>query len=298
MHRRTFLAGTTALLTVPLAGCAHPANVLDMREATPQALSDEMSRTLSPTSQGYETITDAVANGSATVAGTAPPIRLDEPIRLDDHYYEVSMTAGASRERTGYTIQVDYDPATSDANATIGYVDLPAVDQTALAGVIPPAGEPQDGDGFDIGTRHLYPDGTADASVLVPRQQYEFIRDGDSVYRVQVRAETVTETEYRYAVTQIATSSAAFAEQLRSTYQFALTGLSTAEQDVIEEAIDSGYFSEATDAFRSVIARFRAHQGLETSNSYGTWLVAYQGTPYIAYAEFPSEVTAAPSGDK
>lgn len=269
-----------------------------MREATPQALSDEMSQTLSPTSRGYETITEAVANGSATVAGTAPPIHPDEPIRLHDHYYEVSMTTGASRERTGYTIQVDYDPATVDSNATIEYADLPDVDQTALAGVIPPSGEPRDGDGFDIGKRHLYPESTADASVLVPRQQYKFVRDGDSVYRIQVHAETVTETEYRYAVTEIATSPAAFAAQLRSTYQFTLTGLSTAEQDIIEEAIESGYFSEATDAFRSVIARFQAHQGLETSDSYGTWLVAYQGTPYIVYAEFPSEVTAAPSEDR
>lgn len=208
------------------------------------------------------------------------------------------MTAGASQDRTGYTIQIDYNPPTVDANATIGDADLPDVDQTALAGVVPPTGEPRDGDGFDNGKRHLYSEATADASGLVPRQQYEFIRDGDSVYRTQVHAKTVTETKYRYAATEIATSPAAFAAQLRSTYQFTLTGLSTVEQDIVEEAIENGYFSEATDAFRPGIDRFRAHQGLETSDSYGTWLVAYQGTPYLAYAEFPSEVPAAPSGDR
>lgn len=298
MRRRKFLAGTTALLTVPLAGCAHPSNVLDMREATPQALSEEMSRTVLPDFQGYETIKEAAVNGSSTVSGTTPPIRPDEPVRLDDSYYQISITTGVNRDRTGYTIQVDYDPATVDANTTIRYADLPAVDQAALTGVIPSEQKPQGGDGFDIGKRYLYPDDTADASVLVPQQQYKFIRDGNSVYRIQLSAETVTETEYRYAATQIATNPEAFAEQLQSTYQFALTGLSTAEQAVVEEAIKSGYFSEATDAFRSVIARFRAHQGPEISDSYGTWLVAYQGTPYIAYAEFPPEVTAAPSGDK
>lgn len=241
VRRRKFLAGTTALLTVPLAGCAHPSNVLDMREATPQSLSEEMARTVSPSSRRYEMIKDAVVNGSSTISGTSPPIRSDEPVRLDDSYYQISISTGASEERTGYTIQVDYDPATVDANATIGYADLPDVDQTALAGVIPLERKPPDSDGFDIGKRHLYPEGTADVSVLVPQQQYKFIRDGDSVYRIQLSAETVTKTEYQYAATKIATSPEAFAEQLRSTYQFALVGLSTAEQDIVEEAIKSGY---------------------------------------------------------
>lgn len=292
MRRRTFLAGTAAVLTVPLAGCAHPENVLDMREATPEALSDEMSQTASPSSRGYETIEDAISNGSATITGTSPPIRTDEPIRFQDRYYEISIHTVESQERTGYTIQVDYDPEAVDSNNTVEYADLPDVDQAALDGVIPQQGTPPDGDGFDLGKRHLYPTTTND-SVLVPQQQYEFIRYQESVYRIQVSAETVTETEYRYEATEIAPNPEAFAEQLKSTYQFVLAEMSEAEQDILDEAIESGYFNEATDAFRSVISRFRAHQGINMSDSYGTWLVVYQGTSYIAYAEFPSDVTAA-----
>lgn len=292
MLRRQFLA-TTALLTVPLAGCAHPPNVLDMREATDDTLADEMSRTVSPESDGYEVMRDAIGNESATVAGTSPPIDPAATMRFRDRYYEVAATEVGSRERTRHDIRIDYNPETSEAGETIEYADLPAVDKEALDGLIPPERDPPEQDGFEIGTTHLYPEHATERSVLVPTQQYEFVRYQGETYRIQVTDGTVTEVTYRYEVTEIAASTAVFASQLRATYQFELSELSAAEREVVETAIESGYLEEADEAFRSVIARLRAHEGLETSDAYGTWLVAYQGAPYIAYAEFPPDVTPA-----
>lgn len=293
MRRREVLATTAALLTVPLAGCAHPSNVLDMDEATPERLADEVSQSVSRDTAEYTLVGEAVQNGSATASGTAPPIRPDEPVRFQDRYYELSVTEVDNRKRTQYEIQVDYDPDTSTDADRIAYDDLPSVDKTALERVIPPRDDHPDGDGFEIGTQYTYPENATADSVLVPTQQYELVSYQDDAYRVRVQAETVTEVDYRYEAAEIAASTDEYAAQIRSTYQFALTGLSSSEQDVVEKAIDGGYFDGATDAFRSLIARFRAHRGLETTDSYGTWLVEYQDTSYIAYAEFPPDVTAA-----
>lgn len=264
-----------------------------MREATPEALSDEMSRSVSPGTVEHATVQEAIENGAATVSATSPPVRTDEPIRFQGRYYEASATEVGSRERTRYDIRIDYDPEPTETNQSIAYAALPAVDKTALDGVIPPQGDTPESDGFEVGTLYIYPENATNASLLVPTQQYDLVRHRGSAYRVQIRAETVTEVEYRYEVAEIAANTGAFADRLRSTYQFTLSELSPAEREIVEEAIDSGYFDGATDAFRSVTARFHAHRGLETSDAYGTWLLEYQDVPYIAYAEFPPDVTAA-----
>lgn len=294
VRRRQFLATASALLTISVAGCAHPPNVLDVREATPESLADEMSQSVPPESDGYSVIREAIENESATISGTSPPIDTDDPIRFQGRYYDASMIKAGSRRVTSYDIRVDYNPEATDSNESIAYADLPAVDKTALEGVIPPQGDPPQRNGFELGTQYRYPENATNASVLVPAQQYNLVRYQDSTYRIQVESETVTEVEYRYEVTEIASTTEAFADQLRSTYQFTFSELSSAEREIVEEAIDSGYFGEATDAFRSLIARFRAHRGLEASDSYGSWLVEYEETSYIAYAEFPPNVTSAP----
>ncbi len=295
VHRRQYLA-TTALLTVPLAGCAHPSNVLDMQEATPDRLAAETSRSISPESDAHAILQEVVENGSATAAGISRPIDTDEPVEFQGRYYDVSATEIGRRDRTSYDIRVDYDPeetASTESRGSIAYADLPEVDKTALDGLIPPQGDPPRNEGFDMGTRYVYPENATDASVLVPTQQYEFIEHQGATYRVQLESETVEEVTYRYEMTEIAPSTAAYAERIRSEFLFPLSGLSSAEREVVEEAIDGGYFDGATDAFRSVVSRLRAHRGLETSDSYGTWLPEYEGTAYITYAEFPSDITPA-----
>jgi hypothetical protein len=121
--------------------------------------------------------------------------------------------------------------------------------------------------------------------VFVPDPQYDIITHDGGRYRVAVDSRTTTEAEYRYEVTEVASGVEPFAERVRGQYLFGLTDLSEAERDVVEKAIDGAYFEES-DAFRSVIERIRSHDGLSVERSYGTWLLAYEGTEYLTYAEW------------
>jgi hypothetical protein len=75
-----------------------------------------------------------------------------------------------------------------------------------------------------------------------------------------------------------------FADRVRDRYLFTLSGLSDAERAVVEETIEGAYFSD-DEAFRSVVDRLRSHEGIDVDDSYGTWLCAYEGVEYRAYAE-------------
>ena len=119
----------------------------------------------------------------------------------------------------------------------------------------------------------------------MPKRQYDVLtHDGDR-YRVTVESRTATETEYRYELTEVAPDIETFVGGVRDQYQFELAGLSDAEREVVEGAIGGGYF-EDDDAFRSVVARIRDHEGIDVTDAYGTWLVEYENTAYVTYVEW------------
>jgi hypothetical protein len=294
MRRRQLLAGGAALLPVPLAGCAHPPNVLDMSEATDQDIADEGARSPSPESDEQAIIAEAAPNGTANVTGRSPPLETDRPVAFEGRYYNVSVTRLGESESTRYAaeIEIDYDPGTvTPADGSIAYESLPDVDREALGDMIPPAEDRPTGDGYDFGRGYTYPENATDESVLIPEQQYDVVTYEGEQYRIRVQSEPADESEYRYDVSLVADTTAAFADLLRERYLFELSGLSEAEREVVETAIEDGYFEDATDAFRSVVARLLAHPGFEVTDSYGRWLVEYEDTEYITYAEYPTEIT-------
>jgi hypothetical protein len=295
MRRRQLLAGGAALLSVPLAGCGHPPNVLDMSEATDQRIADEKSRTVSTESDKYGLARSIAENGSATASGLSPPLDTDNTIAVDGEYYNLSVTETDSGQRTRYDIRIDYDPGdVTPGDGEIAYADLPAVDREALGHLVPPPSDRDTDEGFEMGRVYSYPENATEESVLVPDQQYDLITYEGEQYLVRVDAESVTEADYRYNGTLVADSTAAFADIVRSRYLFTLSGLSEAEREVVQTAIEDGYFEEETDAFRSVIARFLAHRALNersADDGYGTWIVAYDGTEYVTYAEYSPNIT-------
>ena len=119
-----------------------------------------------------------------------------------------------------------------------------------------------------------------DRSALVPDPQYDIVTHEGNRYRVAVGSRTVSEGEYRYEVTEIAPDIETFADQIRERYLFALTGLSAAEREVVEEAIDGAYY-EDDDAFRSVVEKIRDHDGLYVESHDGTWLLNYEDIEYL-----------------
>lgn len=283
MRRRQFLASGAVLLPF-VAGCAHPSVVLDLNEATADDVADEVSTTANAGSPEYVVVETALENGSATHRDRRELFDEDETVRFEDAFYDISATRLGTSEATVYEVLVDFDPA--DATPDLGevaYGDLPAVDREHLDPVV--SADHPDGEGADVGVGYGTAEEVGGKSVLVPDQQYDIVvHDGDR-YRIVVESETATETEFRYEVAEVAPDVESFADQVRDRYLFVLSGLSDAEREVVEGAIDGAHF-EDNDAFQSVVDRIRDHEGVRVADFYGTWLLEYEGVDYLTYVEW------------
>lgn len=284
MRRRQVLASGTVLLSVPLAGCGHPPVVLDFEDATTAEIADSVSTAPDPGSERYAVVASALENGSTTRRGRSELFDRTDTVRIDGRFYEVAETRIASGEVTVYTVVVEAAETDSTAGLReIDYEDLPETDRERLRPILERTGPP-DGDtglGIDYGSAEE----VGNDSVFVPERQYDVVVDDGDRYRIRVDSRTATETEYRYEATEVASDVESFADQVRDRYQFVLSGLSDAERAVVEEAIDDAYFSD-DEAFRSVVDRLRSHDGIDVSDSYGSWLLAYEGVEYLVYAEW------------
>ena len=285
MRRRQFLASGTALLTVALAGCGHPPVVLDMDDATADDIANEVSMTVEPGDEEYSVVSSAHENGSATRSGRSELFDRTDTVRVDDTFYNVSETRVGSNEVTVYELRIDFDPADSTAERDeIRYDDLPEADRQRLERFFSEDGQPT-GDGGDLGVEYGTAEAVGNGSVFVPEPEYDIIVHDGERSRVTVDSRTTTEAAYRYEVTEVASDVDTFADRVREQYLFTLEGLSDAEREVVEEAIDGGYF-EDDDAFRSVVERIREHEAIEVAEFYGTWLLEYEGGTYLTYAEW------------
>ena len=285
MRRRQFLAGGTALLAVGLAGCGDSDAILDIDEATADDIADERSTRVEPGSEEYRVLTSARDDGSDTRTGRRELFDRTNAVRVDGAFYEVSETRLESSEATVYDVDVAFNP--DDTNAEVGevaYEDLPEYDREQLS-FIADGQEPADEEGYNVNVDYGTAEEVGDRSALVPEQEYDIVTHEGDRYRVEVESQTVPENEYRYEVTEVAPDVEAFADQVREEYLFALTGLSDAEREVVEEAIDGAYY-EDDDAFRSVTDRIRDHEGLNVDDFYGTWLLSYENEEYVTYVEW------------
>lgn len=82
IRRRQFLASGTALLSVAVAGCAHPDVVLDIDVATADEIADEGSMPVDPGSEEYIFVTSALKNGSATRRGRYELFHRGDTVRV------------------------------------------------------------------------------------------------------------------------------------------------------------------------------------------------------------------------
>ena len=284
MRRRELLATGTALLPLPLAGCVHPEVILTMDPATADDIADRVSLHPEPDAEEYTVTADAVANGSTTRRGRSELFDRTSTVRLNNSFYEMNETRLSSSEVTVYEVLLDVNPEKTTAEVgAIAYEELPETDRRRLDGIL--SEEPPQTDGYDVGVSYGSAAEVGDDSVFVPERQYDIlVYEGDR-YRVAVDSRTAAEAEYRYTATEVAPTVEAFADQVRERYLFTLAGISDAERDVVEEAINDGYYEE-TDAFRSVAERIRSHEGIEVHDFYGTWLIEYEGEEYITYVEW------------
>jgi len=289
MRRRSLLAS----VPLALAGCAHPTNgALSMGEMTTDAaIADRYAGETEGLPPERKALLDAaIADEVPTREGTRPPYDRDRPVEYEGAYYQISHEIVDSHTETLYDVRIDYDPA-EPPSSVIDYGDLPAADKNALGDLIPGPDDVPDNEGVDMGRTYRYP---ADAESVLLDGEYDGVRDGGQTYRVVVEANReVTVNTYEYSAERVADSPADLAQQLRDRYLFTLSGLSEAERGIVETAIEESYFpDETTDAFQSLIDRFRAHDALDGDEYGGDWLVRYDGTVYWVDLQYPPDVSA------
>lgn len=289
MRRRHLLASTAALLAGPLAGCAHPTAVLEMTELSDGEIAERASRSVANFPPARRIVSEAVENGSTTVSGRSRPLDVERPFVYDGRYYELSVAETGQREATMFSVRIDYDTTGTPEGRTIAYDELPRVDRDTLDALLPPPRDDHDHEGFDLGVGAAYSAADQAASVLVPEQEYDAVRYRGDRYAIDVGdGRTGTVTDYRYEAEEVAGTAEAFGAAIREQYVFALSGLSDAEQEIVERAIDDGYHEDGVDdAFESLARRFHEHEGVDTEESGGDWLARYRGTDYWAELRHP-----------
>lgn len=296
MRRRTVLALALVALLAGLGGCSAEGS-LSMQPVDDAGLAEAASEPLpsdGPPGADRDVARRAVENGTATAVGDRPPVDVTLPYRHDGRFY--ALDYGENGTEPGYDvgIRIDYNASSVDGTV-VDYRDLPAVDREVLSFLVSRdrPGEERLEPGYDVGVGATYTEADAESSVLVPTQAYDAVRYEGEVYPIGVESERETLTVYRYEATVVAESAAAYAAQLRDRYAFELSGLSDAERDIVEGALNDTYYIEDSDdeAFASLVDRFRSHEPVAEDDIYGRYVVRYEGQLYWAELDYGSYVT-------
>lgn len=288
--RRQTLAMVALVAALVLAGCS-AAGSLEMEPApSDSVLATESSVNLDvgPHSgerilgeEEHEVAVAAIENGSTNVTGDPAYVDPDLPYAYEGAYYRVNRSVVASETGTSAEVAIDYN-GTTDAEP-VAYENLSAYDRVVLEDLFPPRTDGLN-EGFDMGTRGTYNESARNRSVLLDRTPEAIAYEGE-VYPMTVRDRREVEIEtYRYESTLVYNSSEAYADDLRERYLFTLSGLSDAEREIVEEALNETYWAESDDdeAFASLLDRFQAHEPMAEDDRRGTWLVRYDGAVYVA----------------
>lgn len=279
------------LLLVLLAGCS-AAGSLTMDPVADAELVDRASRGFDPADRDdldaeARMLVEAFENGSGTMEATSPPVSEGLPFEYRGSYYDLSWTVVGEQTETSVSLAIDYN-ASDPEGRQVAYEDLPAADRRLVDALLPPRPGPRD-EGYDFGAAARYNATEVERSVFAPEQRYDVVVYEDEAYPVRLDGtREVTVTTYRYSSTRIANGSDEYARDLKDERLFALSGLSDAEREVVDEAVDEGsYYAEDDDeAFASLVERFRRHAPVERDHTYGEWLVRYGGEVYWAGLEY------------
>lgn len=293
MQRRRFLCTAAALLAVPFAGCADRTGALELtavedweiaRRASrsPKKLSDEENRI----------VDDLIANGSATSTGRSPGFETDEPVRVDERYYNVSSRITGTFERESFAVLVDFDDVDPEGLKAVEFAELSAADRDFLDGLVPPPSDAHTRDGYEMGSVRTYTDEEMADSVLVPTLTVDAgVYDGRA-YRLKLDgSHTVTFHEYDYTSSLIADSDDEYGGRIRERCLFTLSGLSDAERNVVEKGIENRYYVNwDDDGVEALAKRLQGHRAVRSDDYDGNWLVEYDGVVYwLELENYPFE---------
>lgn len=272
MRRRELLAGAV-VLAAPVAGCVgHPDRYLGLREVSDEEIVEEI---VDPQTVDSSNEILQAAGENESVADFDETLPDSGVVEFNGGYFEVE-----SQDDTHYELTVRPEPADEPpAEGEISYESLPEVDKELLDPLLAAGATTSRVVESDEA------DDIASDSTLIRDQEHDILSTDDGMYEITVA------TGEGYNVETLAESTAAYADSFRAEYQFELTDLSEDERDVLETAIDDGYYDDGNpDAFDSLIERLEEHERAGQAGSYSEeWLVEYEGTDYFADADYPDE---------
>lgn len=292
MNQRKLLGFVLVALLAVTAGCSAQAS-LTMKSVDDVGLAEAASTDISVREPDTERtlVREAIENGSVTTVADRPPVDEALPFRYEGEFYNVSYTETETEPGYRADVRIDYN-ASSVEGDVVDYGELPAVDRAVVSGLVERADMPEERlqPGYDFGTGQIYNETEADSSVLVTTQEYDAVRYEGEVYPIDVDSETETLTVYRYESELVAESATEYAEELRDEYEFELSGLSDAEREVVDAALnDTNYIDDDdNEGFDSLVDRFRAQQSVVQDDYDGYYVVSYEGRLYWAEMDYGS----------
>lgn len=298
MRRRQFLAALSVAGLGALAGCGRPGGSISLADVSADtALADQWSqRAENFPDPVRELIAGAVADdpNRATTTDNRPPIEPTRPVGYEGRYYTVTYTVENERTETQYVIEATYNPDPPPTR-TVAFGDLPAVDQEKLDGLLSPDREFPDGQ-ETLGAGVVYTDSEEQDSAIVPEPEYDGITRGDRTVGLAVPdSQEVTIADYRYRATLLAEDDAELAALARERYRFQFESLTEDQRSILDTAKNDQARSAdpPSQAFATLVEKFKSHEGIEMTEYDGTWLLRYDGRDWWANVTFPE---SAPDG--
>jgi hypothetical protein len=265
MHRRALLSTG---VTVASAGCfgfgsgCSGSATLDLSAVDDADVADAESDSLDSLSPPErDALAAARRGGSPTMWSVGDPFSAVEYVVVDGTYYTVEPAVESTVERPGYALSLDTDDATPDGSSrSVAFVDLPAVDRTALFAALgyPGSREMARYDrarSIGMGGTLAYPTDDAESrSELVPDSSYDVLRIAGRDFRIRVEEpRQVIVEQFRIGVRNVAATPDAFATLVyeRDGVVVDERDLTTEQRDIVETAIDEEYDECApySDAF-------------------------------------------------
>ncbi len=285
--RRRLLSLTGAAAAAGLAslsGCVDPDAVLTMEEVDDGSIASEVSTSVSGAEK--RAVEEAVENGPATTTGVSLPVDDGAVVEVDGSYYAVEVEVTGTEAVMQYTVTVEPEPG--DLGGSVDeYDDLPEVDRDKLRRLLRGRDGTIDDERFEL----VYTGDEVEASALVSEEGVDGVRHEGSVYSVEAGEETESEVDvYRYTAEAVAGSESEFADWARERYLWRLTGLGEGEREIVEEAIESGYYeSGVEEEFRILAGRFVDRPAVDSSDWGGDYLVEYEETEYLTHIHHPPD---------
>lgn len=274
LGRRGFCAALTGA-AVGLSGCVDPEAVLTMEEVDDQGIADNVATGLSPTET--EAVAEAVENGSATTTDVTVPFDGGRPVEHEGSYYEVETEEVGTETVMRYTVAVSAPEEDDEYNA-VKFDELPEVDRDKFDSLL----RMNEGREREVRAETSYTEEEAEDSVLVPEEDYNAVRKEDTVLLLQVDGPDESEvSEVRYTAEPLAQTAEELADWARDSYLWELSELDAGEREIVEEAIDGGYYEgSVNEEFRSLARKFEGRPAVESTDWGGYYLVEYEGDTY------------------